>query len=860
MMNGSFESSSNGSVKLPPLDANVLRYALRLIHCMQIERGASCAFCSASEQIDDRYTYSTAMISARSDTDIAIRLFRQQHSIGFSNDGSSHKNRDPISAVSRTLKKVRNLIDRNVSACGDSDSGSDEAKNDSQHPRSALGFHRILIMFSTLVSNVQDEYVLKHDSDPIQNFQKRQQRQRNHRRMPSSPGPGINKIFPPVSHMGSLPTTLGTPKSLHTSSPPKGLKPSGSHSNILDLLAQGVSPARMMPSPSSFHRVAFECHQNQPYPPEAPQQTRTEALMDLLGSFVRLKESTGRERAILFSIMATDQSNMQKILQHRLMNDLVLEVENQRKILHAMQSVQVKKASLFTLVQDCVRYGPEMEALQDKIIRDFDLVGFRSELDDEEFWQFISIYIDKLHSLELLIIEEIECSGEAFNLASQQNLNMNNSFDLEVLQKVIEPASMGGLKQALEGKKEVGPEELCQQLENMPAELFKSKMIGWLQARDRNSIAEMINRESTPTPPPPPPPLHPGTPDGKINDAEAIEKEWEINLYELQFQRRIGRGSAATTYMANWTEQKVAVKVASITEFGLDGWRAEVQMLSKLHHPNIIRLLGSVYNESPLTYCLVLEYCDAGDLESALRRPAPKNFFFHVSKSLSNGMAYLHSRGVLHRDLKPGNVLLHGNVRSGDFAVKVTDFGVATEIDAEERTAETGTYRWMAPEVIRHEPYAEMADVYSFACLMWQLITREEPFEGLSQIEAAGKVALEKSRPPFPNGTPADVLKLIDVNWSDNPAARQPFELLSKHLKDTESSLKENETKWIEDAIGHPVYRTNDDDPQEGDVQQSMPPMVPPNIKRRSIMKKDKGAAGKQSFRNIFPFMKKTTL
>lgn len=307
--------------------------------------------------------------------------------------------------------------------------------------------------------------------------------------------------------------------------------------------------------------------------------------------------------------------------------------------------------------------------------------------------------------------------------------------------------------------------------------------------------------------------------------------------------------------MANWTGQEVAVKVASITEFGLDGWRAEVQMLSKLHHPNIIRLLGSVYNESPLTYCLVLEYCESGDLESALKRPTPKNFFFQVSKSLINGMAYLHSRGVIHRDLKPGNVLLHGSVRSGDFSVKVTDFGVATEIDAEERTAETGTYRWMAPEVIRHEPYAELADVYSFACLMWQLLTREEPFENLSQIEAAGKVALEKARPQFPVGTPVEILKLIESNWSDNPGDRQQFNLLSKQLKEVESSLNDDEVKWLEDPIGHPVYRTKAEESQEEvKDRQSIPPLIPPKIARN--LKKE----SKQSFRSIFPFMKKTSL
>ena len=173
-------------------------------------------------------------------------------------------------------------------------------------------------------------------------------------------------------------------------------------------------------------------------------------------------------------------------------------------------------------------------------------------------------------------------------------------------------------------------------------------------------------------------------------------KEWEIDLYEIKFKRRIGQGNAGTTYLADWKGSQVAVKVASITEMGLDGWRTEVQNLQRLHHPNVIRLLGSVYHQSPLTFCLVLEYCDGGELTDALQRPTPPNFFFRASEGMAKGIAYLHTRQVIHRDIKPSNVLLEGNVKSGQFQVKITDFGLATAASLSgDRTAETGTYRWM---------------------------------------------------------------------------------------------------------------------------------------------------------------------
>ena len=138
----------------------------------------------------------------------------------------------------------------------------------------------------------------------------------------------------------------------------------------------------------------------------------------------------------------------------------------------------------------------------------------------------------------------------------------------------------------------------------------------------------------------------------------------------------------------------------------------------------------------------------------------------------------------------------------------MSDFGVATDTSIlEDKTAETGTYRWMAPEVLRHESYSNMADVYSFAVVLWQLISREEPYMNVSQIEAAGKVALERARPPLPNGTPKVIANLIQTCWSENPDDRLPFERICEMLHDIlESNLTSEEVKWLNAPLGHPIY------------------------------------------------------
>lgn len=180
---------------------------------------------------------------------------------------------------------------------------------------------------------------------------------------------------------------------------------------------------------------------------------------------------------------------------------------------------------------------------------------------------------------------------------------------------------------------------------------------------------------------------------------EILAKDWEVSLYDITFEKRIGRGVAGTTYLGKWRGMTVAIKVAAATEMGVDGWNAEVQSLRCLHHNNIIRLMGSIFAPPPqMTRCLILEYCDSGDLADAMKGALPPNFFFHTAISIANGLSYLHHKGIIHRDVKPENVLLHGDLNTGRYTVKLTDFGLSTIFgpsDDKELSAETGTYRWM---------------------------------------------------------------------------------------------------------------------------------------------------------------------
>ena len=101
----------------------------------------------------------------------------------------------------------------------------------------------------------------------------------------------------------------------------------------------------------------------------------------------------------------------------------------------------------------------------------------------------------------------------------------------------------------------------------------------------------------------------------------------------------------------------------------------------------------------------------------------------------------------------------------------------------EELTPETGTYRWMAPEIIRHEPYDNSADVYSFGILMFECYTREIPYSNMTAIIAAYSVAKENFRPTVPADLNPRKKAIMKRCWLDDPASRPPFEDLIGLLK-----------------------------------------------------------------------------
>jgi len=215
----------------------------------------------------------------------------------------------------------------------------------------------------------------------------------------------------------------------------------------------------------------------------------------------------------------------------------------------------------------------------------------------------------------------------------------------------------------------------------------------------------------------------------------------------------------ATAEGGNWGEDEI-----------LDELRREGEVSRKLIHTNVCKLLN-VY-QSPTCVCLAYEFCSKGTLFSVLANAKYSYDYFLLATDIARGMAYLHSKNIIHRDLKPDNIFIdqHNNAKIGDFGMSIAHTG------EEDLLGETGTYRWMAPEVIRHESYSINSDIYSFGIVLWQLVTRSlYPFSSLDPIEAALSVANKGVRPTIPTSVPEYVRRMITACWQEDQLRRPSF-------------------------------------------------------------------------------------
>lgn len=299
--------------------------------------------------------------------------------------------------------------------------------------------------------------------------------------------------------------------------------------------------------------------------------------------------------------------------------------------------------------------------------------------------------------------------------------------------------------------------------------------------------------------------------------SNAKKEEWEIDLAKLDIRNVIAHGTYGTVYRGVYDGQDVAVKVLDWGEDGLataaetanlrTSFRQEVAVWHKLDHPNVTKFVGASMGTSDLKIpsnntsnsdhnslpsracCVVVEYLPGGTLKKYLIRNLRKKLSFKIviqlALDLSRGLSYLHSKKIVHRDVKTENMLLDLNR-----TLKIADFGVA-RVEAQnprDMTGETGTLGYMAPEVLDGKPYNRKCDVYSFGICLWEVYCCDMPYADLSFAEVSSAVVRQNLRPDIPKCCPSAFASILKKCWDANPDRRPEMDEVVRLLEAIDTS------------------------------------------------------------------------
>ena len=249
--------------------------------------------------------------------------------------------------------------------------------------------------------------------------------------------------------------------------------------------------------------------------------------------------------------------------------------------------------------------------------------------------------------------------------------------------------------------------------------------------------------------------------------------------YELS--QLVARGGMAEVHRArdHLLDRPVAVKILfpelSVDRSFVERFRREAQAAANLSHPNIVPVFD--WGEDGGTYFIVMELVDGRALSSILRGAGPlhPDRAAEIASDVASALAYAHRHGVIHCDVKPGNVLI-----TDEGVVKVTDFGIARALNTEESLTQTGavmgTATYFSPEQAEGMGVDARSDIYSLGVVLFEMVTGRPPFLGDTPVAVASKHVRE--HPPTPReinpAVPPDLEAVILKCMAKSPEHRYP--------------------------------------------------------------------------------------
>jgi serine/threonine protein kinase len=445
--------------------------------------------------------------------------------------------------------------------------------------------------------------------------------------------------------------------------------------------------------------------------------------------------------------------------------------------LHAAKKVEVKIAQALLdfvqTLQDCQKQA-QLYAGQNWFKR-----LIKAGADNERFLDLLERLNTSIAQLDLgLGVEQaVMLEQHQEDMARDQEAIMNQMS--EILR--LEEESLAEVKQVKSGqdqlimKQDEMKEVMAAQLESIPLKLAQQLS---LQGKKRDEfLAEQLKL------------LHArfSSVDLKPQVAKPpIKRHLSIPFHEVKIEKILKKGSFGTVYQGTWCGITVAVKKIGrfLAEKDYKQFVHEVTIMSKLRHPHITQLYGACVEPEA---CLIMECMTQGSLEDVIEKNTlDLHTKLRIALDIAKGLTYLHDRGVFHRDLNPGNILLDDH-----FTAKLADFGLSKDLNPKVATvgsiyqeARGGSthLQWIAPELMgRGATYTESSDMYAYGMVLWRLLTGKTPFAQIP-IEKLAAHIRAGGHETLPTNVPAELNQIMTRCWSFAPSGRPEASVLVEEL------------------------------------------------------------------------------
>jgi serine/threonine-protein kinase CTR1 len=264
--------------------------------------------------------------------------------------------------------------------------------------------------------------------------------------------------------------------------------------------------------------------------------------------------------------------------------------------------------------------------------------------------------------------------------------------------------------------------------------------------------------------------------------ANYMDETYQLDRRDIILGKRLGAGACGEVFLGKLYGMDVAVKILFLSEDERqtiqEDFENEVSIMKRLHHPNIVLLMGAVTNSKDLM--IVTEFAGNGSLCDLLHDKGEIlewDVTISISEQTALGMNWLHHHKpvILHRDLKTANILLDSNM-----VVKLADFGISKILSplSKEEEGFFGSPLYSAPECLLGMNHTEKSDVYSFSYVIWEMITNKIPYaEDFTTFEElVDAVAKSNFRAPIPKNTPKSLVKLLKTCWDGDVKKRPSFQ------------------------------------------------------------------------------------